>query len=330
MHLLVSPYHLTTKEPPAMAALLLGDPVVTLLPAPAGEVNPGKLRNAVAAAPRYMKFMESWNWSRRLWEAGIITSLYEGHDAASDVRRAWTRITSDASLSLLRPFMREDLFCDEHHYLDAIAHDVLRGGPDPAICVPVNAGLDRFAAIHGLVITRSAPKSVAQKAELQLATKGFALVLPVFLQASDDRLMLARALLADVLGDLRDAIDMEFHQLAAAYNDLRRDRPARTPRPSPRLTDAAAAYSQAFEDLRPELTDFSRDDDARLVIGSVVLEAIVLPADAVLASSAAAALRVHPNYKSLRNAPEQEKLPALADPAMQRPVLSLIIRAMGA
>ena len=118
-------------------------------------------------------------------------------------------IAAAATLACWFPFMREDLFEDEHHYLDAIAYDVLRGGPDPAICVPVNAGLDRFAAMHRLVVARSAPRSVAQKAEFELATRGFALVLPVFLQASGQRLLLARDLLADVLGDLRDVIDTE-------------------------------------------------------------------------------------------------------------------------
>ena len=312
-----------------MAALLLGNPVVTLLPSPAGEVNQDRLRSAVCAAPRYLKFMESWAWSRELWDAGIISSVHHGQDAASDVRDAWSRIVSDAALSSLRPFMREDLFEDEHHYLDAVANDVLRGGPDPAICVPVNAGLDRFAAIHGLVVARSAPKSVAQKAEIELATRGFALVLPVLLQASSQRVLLARELLADVLGDLRDALSMEFTSLAAQWKSLERTRSRKALKPTARLADAVIAYTQAFDDLRSELTCRSLDDDSRLVVGPVIMEAIMLPADAVLASSAAAvhAMRRLPTRRAF--VPESSGVPALADPVMQRPVLSVLVRPMG-
>ncbi len=312
-----------------MAALLLGNPVVTLLPSPTGDVDHDRLRTAVKAAPRYMKFMESWGWSRELWEAGVITSLHEGQDATSDVRNAWSRIVSDENLSTLRPFMREDLFEDEHHYLDAIAYDVLRGGPDPAICVPVNAGLDRFAAMHGLVVARSAPRSIAQKAEIELATRGFALVLPVFLQASGQRVLLARDLLADVLGDLRDAISMEFVSLSSQWKQLARTRQSKPLKPSARLVDAVTAYTQAFEDLRPELTERSKDDDSRLVVGTVTLEAILLPADAVLASSAAAVHHMHRTTSKRHPEPETSGLPAVADPAMQRPVLSILVRPFG-
>jgi hypothetical protein len=55
----VSPYHLTTREPAAIAALLLADRVVTLLPGP-------DRRGAELAAerlPHYLDFVLTWEWS---------------------------------------------------------------------------------------------------------------------------------------------------------------------------------------------------------------------------------------------------------------------------
>lgn len=324
--MVVSPYHLTSRQAPAMAALLLGDPIVTMLPAPAGEVSQARLSSAVSAAPRYMRFMESWKWSRAAWESGIITSLHNGFDIADDVRATWSDIASDHTLAELRPFMRTDLFDDEHHYIDAVAGDLLKGGPDPAISVPVSAGLDRFAATHGLVVARSHAVSVAQKAELALASTGFAVAIPVLLQAGGERIIYARELLADVLADLRDAFSMEWHSLVESPAS-----PGSPRRPaSPRLRDAARAYAQAFEDNEKDLLAEQSDDEPRVIIGTVMLEAQILPADAVLASSCAAVRKMGPITRStFKSSPEGSKLPVHVNPARTRPLQSLIVKPLG-
>lgn len=307
-----------------MAALLLGDAVVTMLPAPVGEVSEARLSNAAAAAPRYMRFMESWKWSRAAWEQGIITSLHNGCDIADDVRAIWSDIASDHSLAELRPFMRTDLFDDEHHYIDAVAGDLLKGGPDPAISVPVSAGLDRFAATHGLVVARSHAVSVAQKVELTLATSGFAVAIPILMQAGGERIIFARDLLADVLADLRDAFSMEWMSLIESPAE-----PGSPRRPaSPRLRDAARAYSQAFEDHERDLLSEQSDDEPRVVIGTVMLEAQVLPADAVLSSSCAA-VRGMSSQRHVAVASAKPGLPVHVKAARLRPLQSIIVKPLG-
>jgi hypothetical protein len=60
MLIVASPYHLTTREPAAMAALLLARQVVTLLPTPLEGA--GSSREAMAAArcvPTYRALVES-------------------------------------------------------------------------------------------------------------------------------------------------------------------------------------------------------------------------------------------------------------------------------
>jgi hypothetical protein len=307
-----------------MASLLLGDPVVTMLPAPAGDVSQARLSSAVAAAPRYMRFMESWKWSRAAWEQGIITSLHNGCDIADDVRAIWSDIASDHALADLRPFMRTDLFDDEHHYIDAVAGDLLKGGPDPAISVPVSAGLDRFAATHGLTVVRSHPVSVAQKAEVSLASAGFAVAIPILLQAGGERVLFAREMLADVLGDLRDAFAMEWLTLIESPSSPGAPRRAA----SPRLRDAARAYAQAFEDHESDFLAAQSDDEPRVVIGTVMLEAQILPPDAVLASSCAAVRGMSATMRPVtRNT--QETMPVHVKHARLRPLQSIIVKPLG-
>ncbi len=59
--IVVSPYHLTTRQPPALVGPLLADHVVTMMPTPskAGQGH-DEARRAVMEAPKYLRFMESW------------------------------------------------------------------------------------------------------------------------------------------------------------------------------------------------------------------------------------------------------------------------------
>jgi hypothetical protein len=44
-----------------------------------------------------------------------------------------------------------------------VAADLLKGGPDPAITVPLAAGIDQFAMRHGAAVARSSPFSIARR-----------------------------------------------------------------------------------------------------------------------------------------------------------------------
>lgn len=269
----LSPYHLTGREVPAMAALQLADHVVTLLPT-AGEAQ---TMDVADGAPRYIELIESWSWTRPLWDAGVLASGFEGDDASEDVRTVALELAHDERLADLRPMLPRVPDEDEGRMLQAIAHDLLRSGPNPTISLPVAAGLDRFAARHALVCVRSGAASVAQKLESSLNTRLGAAAVPVLVQASAERMLEVRERLQPQRLDLAGALA----ELFEPSGDAGLTRSVRA---------LAASYAATFEAVLPDLLRPDPDADAPPVRwAQVAVEAVTLPVDAVLRSSVAAA-----------------------------------------
>lgn len=308
MLIVVSPYHLTTREPAAMAALLLADSCLTMLPTPAGGESRSDVEAAMATSPAYFHLLESWRWCEVLFREGVIGSMYAGQDAADDVRAAWHEIRHDDRYALLRPFLRDSLYDSERAYLGAVSRDVLRGGPDPGVCVPVAAGLDRFAARNALTVARAHPVSVAQQAEGAMAERIVGLSIPVLTQCTGERLLEAREMLLRPLDALRDAIDGVIEGEYATTEAL----------------EAGREYTNAFESIREELKRPDDEDDERVVISQVVLSFVTLPADAVVRSSVAAAQAVGGRAKAKSSMPT---LPVLVGEADE--TTSMMVKVMG-
>lgn len=272
----LSPYHLTTREPPAMASLLLAEHVVTLLPsAPTDDLVDERagFEQAVRTIPRYHDLLDAWRWCETLWRDGVIASTLAGDDPARDVQDQMRRL-SMGERPELAPLIERGLEDDAWGMLGSVAKDLMRGGPDPAISLPVAAGLDAFASRHALIAARSGATSVAQKIEEGLATKIASFAIPVLAQAGGDRLAEARDLLAPELEALRAAINAA---IAGAGNDVR---------------DAGHALAQAFERERDMLTRTDDPFDERTIARTVRVSLVTLPADCVLRSAAQAARRV--------------------------------------
>lgn len=330
MEVFVSPYHLTTREPPAVASLLLADRVVTLMPAPfdaGGGQGPAResLERAVERSPRYLKFMQSWQWTMPLWDAGVVVSGMQGQEVAQDAAAVCRRVEHDQRYRPLLALMRPELFENEERYLDAVAADLLKGGPDPGISVPLAAGIDRFAVRHGLMVARSEPSSVAQRAEARLGRRLFGVAVPVLLQSGGARLLEARQLLADELEDLRDRMAAGAE---AATMDGCEDEGFGGARES--VAEAARAYAAAFEDRREQIAAVEEDEDEpRVVEGVVGVTAVLLPADAVLRSSVAAMGALWPGAARAVGAVEATNLPVLHDPAERGQFVSLVVKVIG-
>lgn len=274
MIIVVSPYHLVTREPPAMASLLLADQVVTLVPAPV-SAGPAGARQAAARSPWYARFVEELGWSAPLWREGVLASQLDGDDPGADMLDVVDRIRTHEAYLPLRPLVREAIFENEHTFLSALGSDLTRGGPDPAVTVPLVAALDRFARRHRAGVARPQPISVVQRAEAALGTSVAAIALPLLVQASPERLLLARRRLADPLSGVRSALDRLARAVAGGE----------TTGPTARELGAAGAiYASAFEIHAKELLR-APEDDIRPVAGSVVITAQALPVDAVLRSS---------------------------------------------
>jgi hypothetical protein len=259
-----------------MAALVLGTRSVTLMPHPSAGTSRRAVRQAVSRSPRYLRLMEAWRWSVPLWRMGVISTAADGEEACLGVPGVYDDIRNDATLAELRPLTRKaDALCDEKPdaFLDAVSSDLLRGGPDPGINIPVNAALERFSRRHGLVVVRGAAGSIAQRAEARLGDKVFSFGVPVLVQAGAARLLLLRNDLEAPLRNLRRAIIESFDAGAAAAS----------------LARAAAAYGEAFREWSER--GLGRGDDetgVRVMTTYVGVAGMNMPADAVLRSSRAA------------------------------------------
>lgn len=326
MNLLVSPYHVTSRELPMMAGALLGGRLVTYLPTPT-RVDRAGVRAALHASPRYLRLLESWRWAAPLFREGVVASLDEravgedDGDAAGRVRSAAERMEGEEAVSELRPYCHAEVYKDETSFLEGVSGDVLKGGPDPGVSVPMAAGLDAFARAHGLMALRSgeagfvrtpgAPSrrsgapgasvvmtsSLAQRAESALGRTVFSVAAPVMLESSAMTILELREELSQDLDVLRGAVDeavkMDRQENAAGAGLAGAGGAARGSKGdsamiSGPVRQAASEYARAFAVATKGMD--GRDDDSgrRMVVGQAMIVCRALPADAAFISSVAA------------------------------------------
>lgn len=312
----VSPYHLTSREAPAYAALLLARQVVTLLPAPRGGME-----GAAALASRvraYADFTRSWAWTSPLWRAGVLTGEIEGRPALEELEEVSTLIRRDDRYAAIRAFFRAGDFADEAGYLAGIAADVLRAGPDPGLSLPVVAALDRFALRHGAAVARPVAVSLAQQAEMKSARPLASFAVPVLVQADAERLLRARAVLSPALEGLWAACE-SIPATTAEHGTI-------DPRSRDAVVHAAADLSRQFEAEHARLFENCKGDDVRAIEAAATVSLVAMPGDAVLRSGVAAIEGVTRG----RAASARTTLPVLADPLSGRWLTAMIVKPLGA
>ncbi|MBY0309117.1 MAG: hypothetical protein K2Q09_10285 [Phycisphaerales bacterium] len=286
---------MTTREAPAMAALLLAGRVYTMMPVPLQGETIESLRLSLEHAPRYRRLLNNWLLLAPLFDAGVIATLCAGDDPAPNIQHAAARIGAEGQWEPLRQFAHGDVFTDPEQYLDTLAADLLKGGPDPGIALPACAGFDAFASGHDLPVIRAghagtgvpsrtgaygaatgavAGGSLAQQVESRLGEPLFTVGLPILKQAGARSLVQARLALKSELSALREAIDAgTLNPNTSSSQAVRR---------------AGAVFAAAFKrELGPRL---NRDDEGgrRLTPGFVSLAVRRVPLDAALISSVAA------------------------------------------
>jgi hypothetical protein len=269
----VNPYHLTTRESPALVSAQLAERVVTLVPAPAGG------RAAAARVPSYVELTRSWQWSLPLWRAGVMRHELEGEGPEADMEAVHRTIRRQDEYGCLRVFLEDDRCEEGRGFLSALAADLLKAGPNPGFVIPVSAAVDRFAGRHGAVVMRGEACSVAQHAEAAYGRALFAIVVPLFVQADGQRLLHAREVMEDALVPLRDALE-----------DVSAEFPAPGGAAIGAVEAAAAEYARLFQSRRVELLEDGAADEVVPIDTPVHLAGVVHPADVVLRSSVSAAL----------------------------------------
>ncbi len=314
LRLVVSPYHLTTRELPATVALMLADAAVTLVPEPAEGRSREAVREAVSRVPRLLRVLESWRWSGPLWRAGLVGGTAPGGEAAFvGVAGAERDMFSDALLASItgRALQHQSVPGDQaDRWLDAVCTDLLKGGPDPLISTAIAGALDRLAGANGLVTVRGPTESLAQRAEVRLMRRVFSIALPVMSRAAGGRIALLRIDLRKQLAELRSAMLSAF-----------------SGGPTASLAVAAASYTEAFEEW---FARASRDDEntERTMRDYVNVSGAMLPPDAAFISARAA-------VRGVSRATRGAGLPATALPPDARTdqpppqmVRTLIVRPM--
>lgn len=284
----ISPYHLTTREAPAMVASLVCDSAVTFLPSPSAASRPSSggvdlesFADALAHAPRYRALLDSWAWCSPLWDAGVLVHARDGFDPGDDVVSACERLMSDETIQPLRSLAQQKLFDSVEVFLDLVSRDILRAGSNPGVSIPVSHGLDEFALAQGLVVIRPEPASLVQRFERKCARLFGTVSVPIVQQGDGRCVMEARDALADPLDQLRDAIEAIFVDAAGEIDDTFHSADAR-------LCETAQNYAGAFARIEDKLARVPTNDEPRFIAGQVTLTLATLPRGVVFSSALAA------------------------------------------
>lgn len=278
----VSPYHLTTREAPALAALLFADRVVTIRPTPLGGESRPEVGRAMDLAPWFLRLLDSWRWSSALWRAGVVCAGFEGDGPVESLREVCEELACSERLRSLRGFAHKELFDDERGHLELICRDLLRGGADPGVSLPTAAAVDLFAGRHGYLAVRAGGgTSAAQRAEALMGRVVFEIALPALTQASGLRLLEARGELCEELSSLRSA-------MVGLVRESLGDGVVVGGEGFEVLREAVRRYAARFESVRGGLTFGDDEEGRRVTTGWLTLTASVMPTDAVWRSSLAA------------------------------------------
>ncbi len=272
-----------------MVALQIADRVATLLPEPARLASAADLRRAARMAPQYQTLLDEFEWLTPLWREGVVAGDLEGRSALGAVREALARVEREEPWGALRRFIDVDRFTGDVRALDALAGDILRAGPDPAMAIPMAAGLDAFALAGGALAARGPAESLAQRAELAMGRLCAQIAIPAVVQGEASVLLRVRDLLDDRRIELVDAMEDAFEGDA-------------TP-----LRRAASAYTDAFEAMRDRIERVDDPDDVMVRVEQVTIRAVRLPEDAVLRSSVQAACRFE--RRPVPQTPQRVSLP---------------------
>ncbi len=209
MRLVLGPYDLISPAAAASLSLMLASDeggVVTLVPAPLESDSPEAIRAAANAHPRYVQLLEAWRWTAPLWRASLLRADADGVTPLDDIRAVCTRLAADPQAHSLRKIAHADLFSDPDAYLDLLARDLLRGGGDPSVLIPLLSGLERFAARQRLPLVRQASDSLTARLDRRSGVPLARFTIPLPIGRTANGILHARRLLSRPLESLRVAL----------------------------------------------------------------------------------------------------------------------------
>lgn len=277
MRLVLGPYELVSPAPAAALALTLGADdagVITLPPSPLHAESPDDARRAAANAPRYLQLLESWRWTAPLWASGLLASTSDGFSPLEDIRAVCAQIATDPTLASIADVGGQRLFDDPDNYLDLLSRDLLRGGGDPAVTIPLHAGLERFAARRTLPIVRGASASLAGRLDRRAAPPIARFSAPLIVGAAPRATLFLRSELEAQLQSIRSTLTAIAAEPTAAAAH------------APALRQGAADFADAFAQVHDDAVDAIEAAAEPARIAEVAISISVAPADASLRAAA--------------------------------------------
>ena len=206
LDVMLSPYDLAPRAASIFVGALLASRVFTLLPTPQDAADFEALRVAGARSPMFLRLAESWRWSGPLWRAGVIVPGLSGARLADEMTVVQTRLSEDESFAALRPLLDRDNDLGVTEKFESLCRDLLLGGANPAVSVPLTAGIERFASASGLAIVRVTPASLAGRLERHNAKVAARLNLAAIVEADADDFLAIRGSMSHTLDSLRAAL----------------------------------------------------------------------------------------------------------------------------
>ena len=253
----VSPYDLSAQGSGAMAALMLCDRCVTFLPVRAEDISEEGVERAATHSARFEGLLKHWGWSLPLWREGVLAAagveLTGEKTLYDEVMGVRERIGSEPALAALRAVgaagtrpSTEDPDTEET-FLDEASRDLVRGGGDPGVSVPVMAALERYAATRNLWLIQSPASSMVGKLERRMGRGLFSTTAPFPTSASGEAILDAREALHPQLVALRAGMDecVEMVRAGATEPDI-------IAFSREVIEPCAAAYEAAFADHADE------------------------------------------------------------------------------
>lgn len=204
--LIISPYDLSARSGAAVAACWLGDRVATLMPAPGRDQPRDPSALARHGSPAFERLAESWRWSAPLWQAGVVVPGMDGESVSAALAREAESIARDPAMTPLKHLMDRSTSGDESRFFDSVCRDLVIGGSNPAVTVPMTSAVEGFASAHGLTLVRETPKSLMGRIERSGSRPVFRFSMLTVVQADASDLIELRQSASESLGPIRAAM----------------------------------------------------------------------------------------------------------------------------
>lgn len=260
--LTLSPYEIERSSEAACAALLLcADEagVLVMNPGPFEPRGAEAARDLALRAPTFGRLLDRWRWTGAPWRSGLLRSAGTGRALADAIERSRAELHADPALAPLRGLLSHDATDDEARFVEAVSLDLIRGGADPAISLPLVNAAERLAIESESAIACGEASGMIWRPRLT-GSEALSLSIPIIVGADGEDLMRWRAALDEPLASLRAALHDAMGAIrAGALNGERT---------SARL--AAESYAHAFRRIT---RDHAPDAGGRPIETTITLSA---------------------------------------------------------